>query len=144
MDGAFRPNQKVFVIIALTMMALFLPLLGVAWLAKDYFASRAKPVGQQQVEAPGIRETIERSASEIMPEQPIAAERPVLTAPSAEGLGTAAKSVGATLVELEPGRRFLVSGPPGTYVALGRAIGVSPTYAEAPSGDELFEVIIAP
>lgn len=135
--AAFRPNQQVGVMILVILTALFIPLLGVAWLARDYF--RPKPA--VVVEPIGLRETIERSADEALPARPIAAERPVLTVPGSQtgdSLRAIAEAQGATILELEEGR-FLVTGPDGAIHAFARALNVEPPAAPE---EGLFEVQI--
>lgn len=138
----FRPNPKVAMMILVTMTALFVPLLCVVWLGRDYFRA-PKPASAQPTGAViGLRESIERSAEEALPVEAIVSDRLVLKLEreqrSVESLKPLAESLGASLLELEEGR-YLVSGAKGTSAAFAKALNIDP-----PAGDDegLFEVRI--
>lgn len=139
--AAFRPNPKVAMMILVTMTALFVPLLCVVWLGRDYFRpGHAEPAGA----VIGLRETIERSADEALPVTPIGSDRPVLKLVQGEhspdSLKTVTNTLGVSLLEIEKDA-YLISGPEGTLAAFAKALDVTPP---AGADEGLFEVRIEP
>lgn len=131
----FRANPSVAMMILVTMTALFVPILCVVWLGRDYF--RPRPAGT--VEVAGLRETFERGSEGALTHEPLAPERPVLRLKSgspAVALEEIVKPLGATAVSLG-GERYLVTGPPGTAATLAKMWKLEPP---AESDEGLFEV----
>jgi hypothetical protein len=129
----FRWNWQALFMVGFTLVALAIPLLGVVWSLR---APGARPVptppAEQRVAAenPGLRAALEK-ASDTLAVAPLADTRPALEIPAATDAERAQKvqklkalvaGQGGSVVEVETGRRFLVTGPATTFGAVSTAL----------------------
>ena len=147
----FRWNWQALFMVGFTLVALAIPLLGVVWSLRgvtDRPAPKPPTAQREAAENPGLRAALEK-ASDSLAVAPIVDERPTLEIPAATEGERADKSrklkeivagQGGSVVEVEAGRRFLVTGPAGTFAAVNAAL-LPGKPAAAPSGSPgFFEV----
>lgn len=146
----FRWNPQAVFMLFFTMFALAIPLGGVVWFARGYLASKLEPTRQTE-ENSAFRSALEKAAASSLEAGPIEEGRPMIDvriADAARGqkaqlLKDTVAKLGGSVVELETGRRFLVSAPAGGFDAVRRALGgAADNPAAQPKEDagEFFEV----
>jgi len=151
----FRWNWQAVFMVGFTAAALAIPLLGVVSLLQGYVNPAPAPksvptTASKAAENPGLRSALERASDTAMAAAPIPDERPALNVPVATEAERAPKIArlrqivsgqGGTVLEMEAGRRFVVSGSPALFSAVSHALvpDAPKTSAAAPQA-ELFEV----
>jgi hypothetical protein len=147
----FRWNWQAVFMVGFTIVALAIPLLGVVWSLRGVMEPPApKPPTEQReaAENPGLRAALEK-ASDPLRVAPLPDDRASLTIPSATAaareesvrkLKEIVAGRGGSIVEMEAGHRFLVTGPAGTFGAVSQALQPDKPAPDGGAGDGLFEV----
>ena len=147
----FRWNWQALFMVGFTAVALTIPLLGVVWSLRgvmDRPAPQPPAAQHEAAETPGLRAALEK-ASDTLAVAPIADERPALEIPVATDAERAEKVLklkeivtghGGSVVEVEADRRFLVTGPAGTFDAVSAALRPGKPAQPASESAGLFEV----